>query len=265
MKMKKQFLIAEKMSLLVALLAIVASIGGLLLENLYRDSEAIRAVWFVNDLITLFVAVPILMGSIYFASKGSIRASLVWVGSLWYMLYNYVFYMYGAAFNAFLLIYILLFVLSVYSLILTLVQINVVKLKSQLLDRAPTKAVSTFLFAFAGALGFPWVMLALRFIQLGETPPFEMTIVFATDLSFLVSVLIFSGILLRKKNPWGVVLSAMVMLKGVLYPLVLIIGGALAFVRVGTWDVFIPLYAVLWLLCIYFYQLLLSRIGVEKI
>lgn len=265
MKMKRNFLIAEKMSLIVAFLATVASIGGLMLENLYRDSEAIRTAWFVNDLITLFVAVPIMMGSIYFASKGSLKGSLVWVGSLWYMLYNYVFYMYGAAFNAFFLIYILLFVLSVYSLILTLVQINVMKLRSQLLDRAPTKAVSTFLFAFAAALGFPWVIWTLRFIQLGETPSFEMTIVFATDLSFLVSVLIFSGILLRKKNAWGVVLSAMVMLKGVLYPLVLIIGGALVFIRVGTWDSFIPLYAVLWLLCIYFYQLLLRSIRGEKV
>lgn len=165
--------------------------------------------------------------------------------------------MYGAAFNAFFLLYVLLFVLSVYSLIIKLAQMNVPALKAQLLDRAPTRAVSNFLFTFAAALGIPWVMLALRFIQVGETPPFEMTIVFATDLSFLVSVLIFSGILLRKKNAWGVVLSAMVMFKGVLYPLVLIIGGLLAFVRVGTWDVFIPLYALLWLLCIYFYQLLL--------
>lgn len=93
--------ITEKMSLIIAFLAIVASLGGLLWENLYRDSEAIRAVWFVNDLITLFVAVPVLVVSIYFASKGSLRARLIWVGCIWYMLYSYVFYMYGAVFNVF--------------------------------------------------------------------------------------------------------------------------------------------------------------------
>ena len=260
--MKKQFQIAEKLSLVVALLAIAASLGGLLLENLYRDSEAIRAVWFVNDLITLFVAVPVLVVSIYFASKGSLRAALVWIGSIWYMLYNYVFYMYGAVFNNFFLLYILLFALSVYSLILTFVQINPSKFTSQLLDLVPYKAVSNFLFVFAAALGLPWVMLVLHFVQSGKAPTFEMTIVFATDLSFLVSVLIFSGILLRKKSVWGVVLSAMIMLKGVLYPLVLIIGGVVAFVRVGVWDAFIPLYAVLWILCIYFYRLLLRAIKV---
>lgn len=262
--MKKQLKIAEGISLVVAVLAIVASLGGLFIENLYRDSEAIRTVWFVNDLITLFVGVPILVCSIYFASKGSLRAKLVWMGSIWYMLYNYVFYMYGAAFNAFFLLYILLFVLSIYSLILTAVEINPKSIPSELLHHIPIRAVSSFLFVFAAALGLPWVLLTLRFIFSGEVPAFEMTIVFATDLSFLVSVLVFSGILLRKKNVWGVVLSAMILLKGVLYPLVLIIGGVVAYIRVGIWDILIPLYAVLWLLCIFFYQRLLRTIRVEE-
>jgi hypothetical protein len=258
--MIKKLEIAEKMSLIIAFLAIVASLGGLLWENLYRDSEAIRAVWFVNDLITLFVAVPVLVGSIYFASKGSLRARLIWVGSIWYMLYSYVFYMYGAVFNVFFLLYILLFVLSVYNLILIFFQMKLKMFTSQLLDGAPTKAVSNFLFVFAAALGLAWVTLIFVFIQSGEVPPFEMSIVFATDLSFLVSVLIFSGILLRKKSPWGVITAAMIMLKGVLYPLVLIIGGGLAYLRVGVWDTFIPLYAVLWILCIYFYVGLMKSI-----
>jgi hypothetical protein len=251
---------AEKMSLIIAFLALVASLGGLLWENLYRDSEAIRSVWFVNDLITLFIAIPILLVAIYLASKGSFRARLVWVGCVWYMLYNYIFYMYGAVFNAFFILYIVLFVLSTYNLILIFFQMNLKIVTSKLLERLPTKAVSNFLFSFATALGLAWVILILMFIQSGEVPPFEMTIVFATDLSFLVSVLIFSGILLRKKSSWGVITAAMIMLKGVLYPLVLIIGGGLVYLRVGVWDTFIPLYAVLWIFCIYFYVRLMKSI-----
>jgi hypothetical protein len=48
----------------------------------------------------------------------------------------------------------------------------------------------------------------------------------------------------------------LILFKGVLYPVILIIGGIYAYVRTGTWDVFIPLYAGLWLLCLYFYRLL---------
>jgi hypothetical protein len=70
--------------------------------------------------------------------------------------------------------------------------------------------------------GAPWVAMAFGFIKAGEAPPFEMTIVFVTDLSFLVSVLIFSSILLWKKNTWGFILAAMIMFKGLLCPICLL-------------------------------------------
>ena len=41
--MKQDLPIAAKLSLVVALLSIIASMGGLLMDGLYRDSEAIKA------------------------------------------------------------------------------------------------------------------------------------------------------------------------------------------------------------------------------
>ncbi len=249
---------AVKLSLCLVLFAVIASIGGLTCSNLYRDSDIIKSVWFVNDLITLVLAVPILLISVYYTLKGSLKAQLIWIGSIWYLLYNYVFYLYGAQFNNFFLLYVLLFSLSVYSLITTLFTININLVKESIKEGSPYRAISGFLFFFAFALGAPWVAMVIGFIISGETPPFEMTIVFATDLSFLVSVLIFSAILLWKKNIWGFILAALIMFKGLLYPMVLIIGGALAYFRTGTWDSFIPLYFFLWILCGYFYRMLLK-------
>ena len=45
--------------------------------------------------------------------------------------------------------------------------------------------------------------------------------------------------------------------------MVLMIGGTLAHFRTGTLDSFIPLYFVLWVLCAYFYRLLLRNIGLN--
>lgn len=249
---------AAKLSLTLALFAIIASLGGLIWSDLYRDSESIKAVWFVNDLITLVLAVPFLLLSIYYAQKGSLKAQLIWIGSIWYLLYNYVFYLYGAQFNSFFLLYILLFSLAIFALTLTLYNLNVSQVEESIQKQTPYRMISGFLFFFAFALGVPWIAIALGFIISGQVPPFEMVIVFATDLSFLVSVLIFSAIMLWKKNVWGFVLAAMIMFKGLLYPMVLIIGGAYAYFRSGVWDSFIPLYFVLWVLCGYFYWLLLK-------
>jgi hypothetical protein len=251
---------AAKLSLTLALFAVIASLGGIFIIDLYRDSDTIKAVWFVNDLITLVLAVPILLLAVYYAQKGLLKAQLIWIGSIWYMLYNYVFYLYGAQFNSFFLLYVLLFSLSVYALITAITNLNVNLLEKSIKVGAPYRAISGFLFFFAFALGAPWVAMSLGFIIAGEAPPFEMTIVFATDLTFLVSVLIFSAILLWKKNVWGFVLAAMIMFKGLLYPMVLIIGGVFAYFKTGSWDSFIPLYFLLWVLCAYFYRLLIINI-----
>lgn len=258
--MEREFKTSVKLSIMIALLATIASIGGILWEGLYQDSQAIQAVWFVNDMITLFIAIPLLLASMYFSLKGSKKAQLIWVGSLWYLLYNYVFYLYGAAFNRFFLLYVLLFTLPAFSLVLTLSAMDAGNFRNNFSSKTPTRPISIFLFIFALALGIPWVIMALGFIFSNQAPPFEMTIVFATDLSFLVSVLIFSAILLWKQNSWGYVLAAMIMLKGLLYPLVLIIGGALSYYRTGAWDSFIPLYFTLWLLCTYYYRMLLRSV-----
>ncbi len=254
------FRTAIRLSVILAFFAIIASVGGLTWSELYRDSESIKAVWFVNDLITLILAVPLLLVAMIYSLKDSLKAQLVWIGSLWYLLYNYVFYLYGAQFNSFFLLYVLLFSLSVYALVMTMSNLEIGLIKKRIKAQAPLRAISSFLFFFAFALGMPWIVMALGFKLSNQAPPFEMTIVFATDLSFLVSVLVFSAILLWKRNTWGFVLAAMIMLKGLLYPLVLIIGGALAYFRTGNWDSFIPLYFILWVLCAYFYRLLLKNI-----
>src|SRR5689334_20342185 len=85
----------------IAVLAAVASAGGLLIHRLYRDNTWVTAAWHGNDLVTLAAAVPLLIGGLVFARRGSQRAVLVWLGMLAYILYGYAFYLFGAAFNRF--------------------------------------------------------------------------------------------------------------------------------------------------------------------
>ena len=72
---------------------------GLLFESQYRDVDWIRATWFGNDWVTLLVAVPLLFAGLVRAAAGSIRGLLLWLGLIGYALYNYAFYLFGAALN----------------------------------------------------------------------------------------------------------------------------------------------------------------------
>jgi len=77
------------LSAIIAILATVASAGGLFLGDLYRDNTFISSLWKGNDLVTLVVAVPMLVAALILAMRGSQRAQLVWLAMLNYMLYNY--------------------------------------------------------------------------------------------------------------------------------------------------------------------------------
>src|SRR5215212_9450716 len=98
--------IAYGFSLAVVLLAMVASATGLFAADLYRDNDWTRPQLRGNDLVTLFVAAPLLAGALLATVRGSLRGRLLWLGTLGYMLYNYLFYAVGAAYNLLFLVYV---------------------------------------------------------------------------------------------------------------------------------------------------------------
>jgi hypothetical protein len=108
----------------ITLLAAIASGGGFWMRNLYYDNEFVKMAWHTNDIITLFVVVPLMIFPIFLAQKGSSRWFLILLGLLGYVFYNFAFYLFGAAFNVFFLIYVALVSLSACSLVLFLSQSN---------------------------------------------------------------------------------------------------------------------------------------------
>lgn len=107
---------AYVLSSIIGVLALMAAAGGLFLDDLYRDNRFVTLAWFGNDWVTLIVAVPILVTALTLSVRGSLRAQLVWLGMLNYTLYNFGFYLFGAAYNRFFLIYVALFALSIFAL-----------------------------------------------------------------------------------------------------------------------------------------------------
>lgn len=62
------------LSIIIAILATIASVGGLLLNSLYRDNVFGTTTWLGNDPVTLFLAMPILVGALIFSAQGSLMA-----------------------------------------------------------------------------------------------------------------------------------------------------------------------------------------------
>ena len=109
------------LSSIIVLLTAIAAGGGLFFPSIYRDdvinNAFNKAGWYGNDLVTFIVAIPLLMGALIFAGRGSLRARLIWLGMTYYILYDYAFYLFGAAINWFFPLYVTLFILPILVLI----------------------------------------------------------------------------------------------------------------------------------------------------
>ena len=85
---------------------------GVLYPGRYRDVEWIAATWWGNDWVTLGLAVPLLWFGASRAARGSTRGLLLWLGILAYSVYNYAYYLFGAALNVFFPLYLCAVLLS---------------------------------------------------------------------------------------------------------------------------------------------------------
>jgi hypothetical protein len=219
------------LSIIIVVLATVASAGGLLLDGLYRDNLFGTAAWKGNDVVTLFVAVPLLVAALVFSGRGSLRAQLIWMGMLDYALYNYAFYLFAAAFNWFFLIYVALFGCSIFALIFGLTNLDVNGIGQQIRERTPVKWIAGYMLFVAVGLSLIYLSQSLGFVFTGQLPAIiekvdhPTNVVFALDLTLMVPVLILGAIWLLKRKPWGYVLAGISTVKGPVYTLVLTVSG----------------------------------------
>jgi hypothetical protein len=241
------------LSAIVTLLAAVASAGGLLIKDLYRDNAFVKQAWYTNDIIILFVAAPLLLLSIYLSNQGSLRWKLIWISLLGYTFYNFAFYLFGAAFNIFFLIYTALFSLSGFTLLQMLWQISTEPVNEQFSEKTPVKWISAYLMLMPVMLFIAELGMIVPFLTSGILPETIITtghptgVVFALDFSIIIPAFIASAILLWQRKSWGYILAVMMLVKGFTYGLVLCIGTAvLAYNKAyGKWDPLMPLYFVL--------------------
>jgi len=225
---------ALSLSVIIVVLATFSSTGGLFLDGLYRDNTLVTLSFEGNDIVTLILAIPMMITAMIFVKRGSIRAELIWLGMLDYMLYNFTYYLFGAAFNWFFLLYVTLFTLSIFTLIFGLINIDATSIAQRFRASTPVKWISGYMFFVAIGLSTVYVDQSLDFIITGVIPPIiekvdnPTNVVFALDLSLLVPVLVLGAIWLWKRQPWGYILSGMALVKGASYTLVLTITAILA-------------------------------------
>lgn len=233
--------VAERLTIIVMVLTLVASLGGLFMPGLYRDPAAIIPALQGQDLVTL-ISMPALILTMLAARRGSARAKLIWIGLLGYVLYTYLGAAVGYYLNNFTLLYIAVFSLSLAALILVVGSINIHELGTSFDGGVPRWPVIAFLLLMAVMLGAREVMENISFIRTGITPAGMHLaggtnyFVYAFDLGLIVPLSVLSAYWLWRRVAWGFVSTGVVLIKAAVMGLALLAMNGFVVAAGGSTD-----------------------------
>jgi hypothetical protein len=182
-----------------------------------------------NELVTLVVSVPALVLTMIYSARGSIRARLIWLGALYYMFYNYAFYVFGMPVTKLYLPLITAFTLSGFALALGIHNLDAEAISRRFSPRTPARILALWFLWVGIQVALLWISQWVRFLRTGQVPNIngsqtEYQVVAAVDLSLMVSVLVAAAYLLWRRRPWGYVLGVMLSVQGALYTAVMAMG-----------------------------------------
>ena len=221
--------IAERLSAVVAIVMVVASGAGLLIEGLYTDGPWAREALRGGDLTTLALVAPTLVASLVLIRRGSRRALAVWIGALAYAVYNYAYYVFGAAFNDIFLLHVAALSLSIWATVLAAASVDTGSIAHAFRCDRPAGWIGGFLMLAGTILGGLWITLSIRQAITGQLmadlPERGVHTVFAIDLSLLVPALVVAGAMLWRRRPIGIVFGTVMTVMGALYQVNLLLAG----------------------------------------
>lgn len=165
-----------------------------------------------QDYITLFVGIPLLLFSLMWAQKGSVKGKYVLAGTLGYFLVTYLFYLMMGMYNALFLVYVALLCTTFFSFSLTLLSFNVNTLPDQYSEHTPNRFAGGFLLFNSTVITLLWLGVVVPPLVDGsvipkETEHYTTLVVQGLDLGLLLPLAFVSGYLFLKKRPFGYLLA----------------------------------------------------------
>jgi membrane protein implicated in regulation of membrane protease activity len=135
-------------SLIVAGLMVLASLAGIFFPAFVYPAAEQRRAFLANDVANLLIGLPILLGSLILARRGSLAGLLFWPGALLYTTYNYLAYAVAMPLTWQFVPFAALVVLSIYGVWRLLKSIDAARVQERLQGRVAERFTGGMLVAF---------------------------------------------------------------------------------------------------------------------
>jgi len=212
-------------------------------RGLYRPDSGTLPTFIGQDTLTLIVALPLLLGALWFMRRGSVRGLLLWMGMLVYVAYSYTYSLISPEFNTLYLAYVAIVSMSGYALLYLLLSVDANAVRERFAPSTPVRLVGGFLVVFALLMTLKWVASIVVALSSGTPPAAKELGVWPMDLVVAFPAMFWGGVWLWQRRPLGYVVGALLLVKAASVGLTLVMSSWLV-----TWwgeplDPMLPVYA----------------------
>jgi len=192
------------LSFIIAIFMVAASVAGLLFRTVIYPTDELLRSFVSNDVVNLFIGLPILLGSMWLAWRGQLIGLLLWSGALFFVLYNYLIYVFAMPFNVTFLLHLALVTLSVYTIIGLVASIDGKVVQRRLTGAVPERLAGGVL-AGLGLLFFLRVIGVIVNALTSQTPIAETELALHTADFLITPAWVIGGVLLWRRKEFGYV------------------------------------------------------------
>jgi hypothetical protein len=197
----------------LAAVAATAAAATLFVPGVLRGPAVMNGSARGTALVALVVAVPLLALSMAATARGSVRAVIVWLGAVAYLLYNAVLLLLATPFNSLFLLYAAMFALAVWSAVTLLHRTHVPTFASHFGAGLPVRALAVYLWAVAAFNALAWLVQIVPAVFSSGAPAFlagtglTTNPIYAQDLAFWIPLIAVTAFWLWRRQAWGLVIA----------------------------------------------------------
>lgn len=193
----------------IILLGAATSLAALLTPGIYNETPVYQQALYLQDLIILGIAVPVLALSLWLVHTESLRGEILWLGNLAFMVYIWASQALVLAYNDLIIAHVALLGLSTWTLVSGVRQLNPELVAETVRERLPTRLYIAYFGLASIGLTTIWLVELVEPLLAGGVPPGveqfgplskNSNIL---DLAFVVPALAMTAIWLSRDRDWA--------------------------------------------------------------
>ena len=201
---------------LSAALALAAAAGSLLtftIPAILRGPAVMNGSARGTALVVLLVGVPVLACSMLLAARGSPAAVITWLGSVAFLLYNSLMFVFATPANRLFPLYLATLALGAWSAGTLLWQADVTALGGLFSQRTPARGLAVYMWVVVALNAAAWLVRIIPAVAADGEPGYLRgtgtitSVVYVQDLALWLPLLSVAAAWLWRRRPWGYLLA----------------------------------------------------------